>query len=95
MQELNKYYKMDLKKIKKELEKYDFVSYIKENIIFAGKKGEPDKELGIETMINAFRVFVENEVIILEYSYGQLPIKKEYNSVEELIVEIKKNFPLY
>ena len=85
---------MDLEKIKIELEKNDFVSYIKETTIYAGKEGKTDEELGIKTMISAFRVSIQNNKIKLEYSYGQLPIEKYYNSIDDLIVNIKHTFPL-
>lgn len=85
---------MDLIKIKNELEKNGFVSYIRETTIYAGIEGKTDEELGIKTMTNSFRIAIHNDKIKLEYAYGQLPVEKYYNSIEDLIISIKQTFPL-
>jgi hypothetical protein len=45
-------------------------------------------------MQNAFGVEIRKDLIIVDYAIGQIPVEKEFKTIEELLKFVRQVFPL-
>lgn len=86
---------MNLKKIKTELEAEGYLAMLSKNeLLIVGQEDGVDKELGWKMMKNAFGVEIRKDLIIVDYAIGQIPVEKEFKTIEELLKFVRQVFPL-
>ena len=84
---------MKINKIKEEIEKLGYFCYQKKDTIFSGIKGENGPIEGTFVLNNSFNINVKKSIEI-EYLLGQVSVKEEFNTINELINFIKDKFPI-
>ena len=85
---------MNYNKIKEELEKFGYLSFIRKNLedkyVFSGV---PD-ELTLMKPNYSFNIFIVDNKIIINYFIGHLLKSDEFSTLKELIDFIKVEFPI-
>ncbi|WP_294301431.1 hypothetical protein [uncultured Chryseobacterium sp.] len=80
-------------KAKLEVEGYS-VMLMKDASLTVGQKNGHDKELGLIMLKNAFGVEIKKDLIKVDYAIGQIPIEKEFKTIEEVLKFVRQVFPL-
>lgn len=83
---------MDYSEISKELDKLGYISQF-HKIINALAVGIP-KENGEPKLDSFFRIEINDNTTNLIYFKAQLPIEKEFKTVEELLKFVRQVFPI-
>lgn len=86
---------MEYKKIKKELEKLGYLSFIRkaekeEEYLFSGI---PDTGTLMKPNYS-FNIFIQNDLLRIDYFEGQLLRAETFSNLEELVAFIKVYFPI-
>ncbi|WP_294230347.1 hypothetical protein [uncultured Chryseobacterium sp.] len=85
---------MDLEKIKTEVESLGYYSFITSNSLTVGQDDGYDSQLNCRLLKNAFGVEIRKDLIIVDYAIGQIPVEKEFKTIEELLKFVRQVFPL-
>ncbi len=86
---------MKIEEIKTELETEGYtVITLNDGSLTIGQIDGFDKELGLKMLKNAFGIYIKNNNAIIDYAIGQIPIEKEFGTIEELLDFIREVFPI-
>ncbi|WP_326981661.1 hypothetical protein VUJ46_15670 [Chryseobacterium sp. MYb264] len=86
---------MKIEEIKNELETEGYLVMLSKNgYLAAGQENGFSEELGSKMMKNVFRVSLLDNQITVNYFTGQIAIKKELKTIEELLKFVRQVFPL-
>lgn len=85
-----------MEEIKKHLELigYSTILYKTTNLLIVGNGYETDSDTGIGTLNNLFGVEMKNNLFIVDYAIGQIPVEKEFKTIEEVLKFVKEVFPI-
>ncbi|WP_288461337.1 hypothetical protein [uncultured Chryseobacterium sp.] len=73
---------------------YSTILHKTTNLLIVGNAYETDSSTGIGTLNNLFGVEIRNNFFIVDYAIGQIPIEKEFKTIEELLKFVRQVFPL-
>ncbi|WP_294301427.1 hypothetical protein [uncultured Chryseobacterium sp.] len=86
---------MRIQEIKKDLENEGYATFLlKDFSLTVGQKSEYNKKLSFNIMQSAFGVEIRKDLIIVDYAIGQIPVEKEFKTIEELLKFVRQVFPL-
>lgn len=86
---------MKIEEIKTGLETEGYsVMLLKDASLTVGQENGVDKELGLKMLKNAFGVEIRKDLINVDYAIGQIPVEKEFKTIEELLKFVRQVFPL-
>ncbi|NML70849.1 hypothetical protein HHL23_13750 [Chryseobacterium sp. RP-3-3] len=86
---------MKIEEIKTRLEAEGYsVMLLKDASLTVGQDDGYDKELGLKMLKNAFGVELKSDLIVADYAIGQIPIEKEFKTIEEFLKFVRQVFPL-
>jgi hypothetical protein len=85
---------MDLEKIKIEVESLGYLSFINSNSLTVGQEDGFDAQLNCKLLKNCFGIEIRNNLFIVDYAIGQIPVEKEFKTIEELLKFVRQVFPI-
>ncbi|NML70851.1 hypothetical protein HHL23_13760 [Chryseobacterium sp. RP-3-3] len=83
-----------LEKIKIEVESIGYASFISSNSLTVGQEDGYDSQLNCRLLKNTFGIEVRNNLLIVDYAIGQIPVEKEFKTIKELLKFVRQVFPI-
>lgn len=86
---------MEIQKIKIELENIGYFTNLYSNydLLVVGTKMETGND-GIDSIQNSFGIEVKEDLIVIEYTVGQISKEQSFSSIKDSIEFIKNLFPI-
>lgn len=86
---------MNIQEIKSELETEGYLVMLsKDGLLIAGQEDGYSDILKCKMMKNTFGVEIRKDLIIIDYAIGQIPVEKEFKTIEELLKFVRQVFPI-
>ena len=85
---------MNLEKIKTEVESLGYTSFIASNSLTVGQIDGHDSQLNCMLLKSTFGIEIKKKLFVVDYAIGQIPVEKEFKTIEELIDFVKEVFPI-
>ncbi|MDE5438012.1 hypothetical protein KRE40_07815 [Elizabethkingia meningoseptica] len=83
---------MNIKKIINKLSEEGYSPYLQEKLGIIFNSIDDDK--GNPRVDSVSQIRIEKEKIIIQYPLGQIPVEKEFKTVEELLKFVRQVFPI-
>lgn len=86
---------MDINVIKEKLQTVGYLTILdKTGLLIVGQDSGDISELGWKTLKKTFGLQIKKNNIILKYAIGNIPIEKEFATIESILDYIKEVFPI-
>ena len=85
---------MDLQLLRNKLEIADYASFITGDTLIGGQVDSVDTAIGGKLLKKTFSIEIKKDILIIEYSQHQVPLEKEFTSVNLLVDFVRKEFPI-
>jgi len=84
-----------MENLKMKLQELEYYVIDRSNKLIVAKEATYDESFGGDILHGYFETYyLENKKFKINYLLGQIPVEKEFNTIEELIDFVKEVFPI-